>query len=98
MQKALSKKSQNNPAQKRATQKKVAQRHSGKKREDVIILKNVWKIFGLAAEAAMLSSVQLNTSQVNGMVYALSMERMDAKEFAQKWVMENKGLVDSWFR
>ena len=46
----------------------------------------------------MLSSVQLNTSQVNGMVYALSVERMDAKEFAQKWVMENKGLVDSWFR
>ena len=43
MQKALSKKSQNKPAQ-----KKVAQRHSGKKREDVIILKNVWKIFGLA--------------------------------------------------
>ena len=39
--------------------------------------------------AAMLSSVQLNTSQVNGMVYALSVERMDAKEFAQKWVMEN---------
>ena len=43
MQKALSKKSQNELAQ-----KKVAQRHSGKKREDVIILKNVWKIFGLA--------------------------------------------------
>ena len=48
MQKALSKKSQNKPAQ-----KKAAQRHSGKKREDVIILKNVWKIFGLAAEEAM---------------------------------------------
>ena len=47
---------------------------------------------------AMLSSVQLNTSQVNEMVYALSVERMDAKEFAQKWVMKNKGLVDSWFQ
>ena len=48
MQKALSKKSQNKPAQKKVAQKKVVQRHSGKKREDVIILKNVWKIFGLA--------------------------------------------------
>ena len=46
MQKALSKKSQNKPAQKKVAQKKVVQRHSGKKREDVIILKNVWKIFG----------------------------------------------------
>lgn len=53
MQKALSKKSQNKPAQKKVAQKKVTQRHSGKKREDVIILKNVWKIFGLAAEEAM---------------------------------------------
>ncbi len=48
MQRALSKKSQKKPAQ-----KKVAQRHSGKKREDVITLKNVWKIFGLAADEAM---------------------------------------------
>ena len=48
MQKALSKKSQ-----KKVAQKKVAQRHSGKKREDVIILNNVWKIFGLAADEAM---------------------------------------------
>ena len=34
--------------------------------------------------AAMLSSVELNTAQVNGMVYALSVERMDPKEFAKK--------------
>ena len=48
--------------------------------------------------AAMLSSVKLETSQVNGMVFALSVDRQDAREFAQNWVKENKALVDSWFR
>ena len=48
--------------------------------------------------AAMLSSVKLETSQVNDMVYALSVDRQDAREFAQNWVKKNKALVDSWFR
>ena len=46
----------------------------------------------------MLSSVKLETSQVNDMVYALSVDRQDAREFAQNWVKKNKALVDSWFR
>jgi len=50
------------------------------------------------AVAAMLSSVKLETSQVNDMVYALSVDRQDAREFAQNWVKKNKALVDSWFR
>jgi len=50
------------------------------------------------AVAAMLSSVKLETSQVNDMVYAVSVDRQDAREFAQNWVKKNKALVDSWFR
>lgn len=50
------------------------------------------------AVAAMLSSVKLETSQVNDMVYALSVDCQDAREFAQNWVKKNKALVDSWFR
>lgn len=50
------------------------------------------------AVAAMLASVKLETAQVNEMVYALSVERMDARAFAKGWVAKNASLVDSWFR
>lgn len=50
------------------------------------------------AVAAMLASVKLETGQVNEMVYALSVERMDARAFAKGWVAKNASLVDSWFR
>ena len=46
----------------------------------------------------MLASVKLETAQVNEMVYALSVERMDARAFAKGWVAKNASLVDSWFR
>lgn len=80
MQKALSKTSQKQAAQKKTVKKKATQKRAGKRQpgkkqatqkqagkrqagqkkisarqkgEDVIILNNVWKIFGLAADEAM---------------------------------------------
>ena len=50
----------------------------------------------LAAE--MLSNVSFDTEQVNGMVYALSVEGKDPAEFAREWVDANGGLVDAWFK
>jgi glycine betaine/proline transport system substrate-binding protein len=50
----------------------------------------------LAAE--MLSNVSFNTEQVNGMVYALSVEGQDPADFARAWVDANADLVDAWFQ
>lgn len=50
----------------------------------------------LAAE--MLSNVSFTTEQVNGMVYALSVEGQDPAEFARAWVDANADLVDAWFQ
>ncbi len=50
----------------------------------------------LAAE--MLANVSFNTEQVNGMVYALSVEGQDPAEFARTWVDANADLVDAWFQ
>ena len=47
--------------------------------------------------AAMLSKVKLTTEQINEIVYALSVNRIDPAEYARQWVNENSDLVDSWF-
>lgn len=48
--------------------------------------------------AAMLSHVKFDTEQVNGMVYALSVEGKDPADYAREWVDANADLVDSWFK
>ena len=48
--------------------------------------------------ANMLANVSFNTEQVNGMVYALSVEGNDPAEFAREWVDANGSLVDAWFQ
>ncbi len=48
--------------------------------------------------AAMLGNVSFDTEQVNGMVYALSVEGKDPAEFAREWVDANADLVDAWFK
>lgn len=48
--------------------------------------------------AAMLSNVSFDTEQVNGMVYALTVEGKDPAEFARTWVDANTSLVDAWFK
>jgi len=47
--------------------------------------------------ASMLSKVKLTTEQVNGIVFALSVDGKDPEEYARQWVGENSDLVDSWF-
>jgi len=48
--------------------------------------------------ANMLSKVQLDTSVVSAMTYALVVEKQDPAEFAAKWVEDNAELVDSWLQ
>lgn len=48
--------------------------------------------------AAMLSNVTLTTEQVNGVVYALSIDGKDPEAYAREWVDANADLVDSWFK
>lgn len=48
--------------------------------------------------AAMLANVQLDTSIVSAMTYALVVEKQDPAEFAAKWVADNASLVDSWLQ
>jgi glycine betaine/proline transport system substrate-binding protein len=48
--------------------------------------------------AAMLANVSFDTEQVNGMVYALSVEGKDPAVFARQWVDANGSLVDAWFK
>lgn len=47
--------------------------------------------------AAMLSKVSLSTDTLTAMTYALSVEKQDPAAFAEKWVEQNKAIVDSWF-
>ena len=47
--------------------------------------------------AAMLSKVSLSTDTLTAMTYALSVEKQDPAEFAEKWVEQNKAIVDRWF-
>lgn len=53
---------------------------------------------GQPEAAEMLSSVNLTTDQVNGVVYALSIEGKDPAEYAREWVDANAEQVDSWFK
>jgi len=48
--------------------------------------------------AAMLSKVQLDTSIVSAMTFALVVEKQDPAEFAAKWVADNASTVDSWLQ
>lgn len=47
--------------------------------------------------AAMLSKVSLSTDTLTAMTYALAVEKQDPAEFAQKWVEQNKAIVQGWF-
>ena len=46
--------------------------------------------------AQILSNLKVDSVQVSGMVYAITVEKQDPAEFAMKWVEENADLVDSW--
>jgi len=48
--------------------------------------------------ASMLESVKLSTDLVSGMTYALVVDKKDANDYAQQWVKDNSGLVDSWLK
>jgi len=48
--------------------------------------------------AAMLANVQLDTSIVSAMTYALVVEKQDPAEFAAKWVADNASIVDGWLQ
>lgn len=50
------------------------------------------------AAMAMLSKVDLTTDQVNGIVYALSIEQQAPEDFARKWIDANAEQVDGWFQ
>ena len=46
--------------------------------------------------AAVLANVNLTTEDVNAMVYAIVVEKVDPEAYAKKWISENSDLVDSW--
>jgi glycine betaine/proline transport system substrate-binding protein len=46
--------------------------------------------------AQILASVKLTTEDVNAMVYAIVVEKVDAEAYAKQWVEDNSELVDSW--
>ncbi len=46
--------------------------------------------------AHILSNIKLNTDQVSGFVYALTVEKVNPAEYVKQWMEENADLVDSW--
>ena len=48
--------------------------------------------------AQILSKVDLSTDQVSALTYAITVEKADPAEYAQKWVVENASQVDGWLK
>lgn len=46
--------------------------------------------------AQILASVKLTTEDVNAMVYAIVVDKVDPEAYAKQWVKDNADLVDSW--